>query len=354
MILDADWELSELNVLRGCTLEWISDDELIASRRNRLFRVAWHNNHWSQLQPYGEVPLQTWKELAGQFRLAARLLRLSFYNILRLGPQDWFYTFDRSIGRLTNGQSRPITGIVRPMRVLRGGCCLTASGNVLFGEYVGNHQRDSSIRLYRYDTQSEQTTVVHEFPAGQIRHLHGIYQDTHEPGTYWALSGDLPDECRVMRTRDEFRTLEIVGTGDETWRAVSACFVAKAIYYGMDAEFVQNALYRLDRQTGERTKLAELGGPVYYSASTGADHFFGVTAELCPSQRDPFAELWHVGADEQAKCILKIAKDRWPVSYFQAGHFQFPQGPGRAQKFYFSVLGLAGADGRVYQLQRHR
>lgn len=356
--VDPAWELTELRSLRGATLEWLSAEELYVSRANRLYRAEVTNGTPGPLTFYAAVPLKFWKTLAGRVRLGARALRLSFYNLLRLGPNDWFYTFGRDIGRLTDGRAQALPGIVRPMRVLRGGCALATSGNVYFGEYVMNHERDSSIRLYQYDPAAHRTAIVHEFAPAEVRHIHGIYADPVEQGTLWVLSGDLPDECRVMRTRDEFRTLEVVGTGDESWRAVSACFSPEALYYGTDAEFVQNALYRLDRHSGQRIQLNAIGGPVYYSASSGQDHFFGVTAELCPSQADPFAELWHIAAGEnpvpQAKCLLRIAKDRWPVKYFQAGHFQFPQGPGLSGALHFSVLGLAGADGRAYQLRRRQ
>lgn len=353
MVLDSGWELSEIAGWKGFTLEWMSEDECFLSRGNRLFRVARKCGQWLDTQPSYSVPAPIWKAIAGRSRLAARLMRFSFYNLLRIGLDDWFYTFDRSIGRLRDGKTVPVTDQIRPMRVLRGGCCVTEAGNILFGEYIGNPRRDYTVRIFRYCPSSDRVEVAHAFEAGQIRHIHGIYADTIEPEVCWALCGDLPYECRIYRSRDEFRSIEPVGMGDETWRAVSVRFAKKGLIYGMDAEFAQNHLFCLDRESGIRTKLADLGGPVYYSCSSGSDHFFGVTAELCPSQREPHAELWRVGIDLNANCLVIAQKDRWPVRYFQAGHFQFPQGPGLNGQLYFSALGLADCDGGVYRLQ-HR
>jgi hypothetical protein len=38
------------------------------------------------------------------------------------------------------------------------------------------------------------------------------------------LTGDAGSECRIMRTEDGFASVETVGEGDETWRAVSVLF----------------------------------------------------------------------------------------------------------------------------------
>jgi SAM-dependent methyltransferase len=44
--------------------------------------------------------------------------------------------------------------------------------------------------------------VVFEMPPAKIRHFHSIVADPFEPETWWLSSGDLPEECRIWRTRD--------------------------------------------------------------------------------------------------------------------------------------------------------
>jgi len=122
-----------------------------------------------------------------------------------------------------------------------------------------------------------------------------------------------------IQTDDGFRTLEVIGKGDETWRCVNLLFTEDAIYYSMDAEFVRNWIYRIDRKSGRRDTLGSVDGPVYYSYAFGKDLFFAVTAELCPSQQGKSASLWHVSEVGDLKQIFSVEKDRLPVKYFMPG-----------------------------------
>jgi hypothetical protein len=132
---------------------------------------------------------------------------------------------------------------------------------------------------------------------------------------------------------------------------VSLRFSKDAVFYGMDAEFQQNYLYRIDRATGKRETLTELEGPVYYSYSVGEDLFFAVSAELCPSQQGTFAALWHVAPDGECTRLLTQEKDRLPVHYFMPGTLHFPQGPGVRGYVPFHMVALRGGDNRSFALR---
>lgn len=272
-----------------------------------------------------------------------------YWNVLPLADGSIFLTFGKNIGLYRDRQIRVLAGLERPCRILRRGAALAADGNVYFGEYLLNRER-GPMRVYRYTPGADRVEIAHVFPAGTVRHIHGVFDDPYD-GSLWALSGDVGDECRFMRTTDAFRTIEVIGSGDETWRSVSMLFAPDAIYYAMDAEFTQNYLYRIDRKTHERTRLAAVNGPVYQSHVSGEQYYFAVSAELCPSQQGRSAELWRLREGESGERVATLEKDAYSVRYFMTGTIDFPRGPGLPDRVLFHATALAG-DNRMFALTR--
>ena len=270
-----------------------------------------------------------------------------YFNVLPLRDGSLFLTFAKRVAILRDGEIRELRGLVRPCRILRSAAALAPDGAVYFGEYLLNNER-GEMRVYRFAPGDDRLDVAHVFPAGAVRHIHGVFTDPHD-GSLWCLTGDAGSECRIMRTSDGFRTLDVIGSGDESWRSVSVLFAPDAIHYAMDAEFTQNYLFSVDRKSGERRQLAAIGGPVYYSFAAGAQHFFAVTAELCPSQQGSHAELWCVSEDERCERVTAIEKDRWSVRYFMPGTIDFPRGPGLRDRLLFRATALKG-DNRTWSL----
>jgi len=341
------WLLEEIPTLRGYTVEWAEPRRLILSRRHRLFLV---DGTASAPRLLGSFPAAAWRRLAARSRIAQRLLRFMFYNVLCMSDGSVFVTFDKFAGVLDGNGLRVLEGVARPCRVLRGACAVDRDGSLYFGEYLNNAERHE-VHVYRYAVADRRTEIVHTFPAGSVRHVHGIYFDPHTD-SLWCLTGDNGKECRVLRTRDGFRTIEAIGQGDETWRCVSVLFTKDSLYYATDAEFRQNVIYRMDRKSGSRAVIQEVDGPVYYSAAVGDDLFFAVTAELCPSQTSRSATLWNLNPEGTCSPIASILKDRLPVGYFMPGTLHFPLGPGLAGELIFHGVGLIGFDNRTYMARR--
>ena len=340
------WTVTEEPALRGFTVEWLAGDAMILSRRERLYR----RERDEAAAPLGCVPVLWWQSLLSRIRPAQRLLRAMVYNVAPLPDGSLFVTYGRQVGVLRDGQYVSLAGLVRPCRVLRGGAAMDDAGHVYFGEYLVNHDR-GPMRVYRHEVGSGRVEVVHEFPAGAIRHVHAVTRDPFDQ-SLWCLTGDVGNECRLLRTKDGFRNIEVVGGGDETWRCVSLLFTATHIVYATDAEFTRNRVYRLERATGRREAVGELDGPTYYTIACGADLFFAVTAELCPSQVGRSATLWWLDPAGQLERLAAFEKDRLPVSLFLPGTLHLPRGPGRADEFYFYALGLRAADNRTFRVQR--
>lgn len=341
-----DWSITEEASLRGYSVEWLGPDEMIVSRRNQLYR----RRNREPLAAWGSVPSMWWERAASQLRPLQRLLRAMVYNVVVQDAETLLVTYGRSVWLCRDGRFEPVRGLLRPCRVLRGGLAVDRGGRAYFGEYLTNRAR-TAMRVYCLEPRSARAEVVHEFPAGTVRHIHGIYHDPWS-GALWCLTGDFGAECRMLMTQDRFRSLEVVGMGDESWRCVSLLFTPTHVFYATDAEFERNRVYRLERTSGHREQLGELDGPTYYTHACGGDLFFAVTAELCPSQHGRSASLWCLDSRGELRRLTGFEKDSLPVNLFLPGTLHLPAGPGRSDEFYLHGVGLRGADGRTFRVHR--
>lgn len=339
-----NWTVEEVPELRGYTIEWAEPGNYYLSRRNVVY-------HSTDLKPpfkkVATINAPSWKQAASNLRLAQRLLRFMVTNVVPLTNGDLFVTFDKSIGVVRDGVYAELAGLARPCRVLRSACAVDGGGEIYFGEYLANDER-GEMMVYRYSPGGGSIETAYTFPAGHIKHIHGIYFDK-VTDSLLCLTGDDESECRMIRTFDGFRTAEIVGEGDETWRAVSILFDENAMYYGMDAEFRSNHIYRLDRDTLERTSLAEVNGTVFYSKQLGPELFFATTAENAPSQTENVAAIWNVSPEGTCREIAKFHKDRWHGTLFMFGTIHFPYANNLANDLYFSLVGVR-EDNRTFKI----
>ena len=341
-----NFTVEQVPELRGYTVEWAEEGNFYLSRRNVLYYSSDLKPPFKQVAVIGAPG---WKQLASSFRLAQRLLRFLVTNVIPLSNGDLFVTFDKTVGVVRDGRYQELTGLARPCRVLRSACAIDDRGDVYFGEYLANDER-GEMRIYRYTPGHDAIEVAHTFPAGSIKHIHGIYSDPFTDSLV-CLTGDEPDECRMIKSSDGFRTTEIIGKGDETWRAVSILFDERSMYYGMDAEFRSNHIYRFDRETEDRTSLGEVNGTVFYSKKLGPELFFATTAENAPSQTENVAAIWNVTPDGTCREIAKFYKDRWHGTLFMFGTIHFPTVNKLADRLHFSLVGVR-EDDQTFLLRR--
>ena len=338
--LSSLYRVREVSSLRGFAIEWLSPERVLLSKRNILYESEGIGR--SSMRRVGAISQPLWKSLVIRRRLVQRALRQMFYNVLPLADGSIFVTYAKEVGVFRDGTYRRLKGLVRPCRVLRG--AVAEDGQVFFGEYLDNAER-GPVRIYRYLPGDRDVSVVYTFSPGAIRHVHGIYRDPVDR-RLWCLTGDMGHEARILVTDDDFETLTTIGSGDESWRAVSVLFTRDAIWYATDAEFTQNKVFRIDRATRQRSEIGAVDGPVYYSVKWRENLFFAVTAELCPSQDGKSATLWTVneGALER---VVSFDKDRWPVKLLP-GTLHFPLGPGVEDGLYFQGVALENADARCF------
>lgn len=343
-----NFAVTPYDALRGYAVEWAGPDSLIVSRGNSLFSCDLAG---AAMRPVGTFPRPTLRCAVARVRLGQRLLREMYYNVVPLPDGRLFTTYAMDIAVIERGRSHSIVGIRRPARVLRGGCALGSDGCVYWGEYFANTSR-GEMYVYRLSPEGMRAEVVYVFPPGSIYHIHGVRRDPVEDN-FLCMTGDRRSECRFLRTRDRFATVEAIGEGSEDWRFVSVVPREQDWLAATDAEFRQNEIVRIDRQSGERTWLADVNGPVYYSAQVGDVAFFGSTAERCVIQTEPRASLYAVRGTT-VSTVLTFRKDisdaRWAWRYFMPGTLHFPSNGGVNNTLFVSGVALRGFDARVLRV----
>ena len=126
-----NWEISEIESLKGFSVEWDNPEYLIIAKRNILYEV--NRNNLKIKKKIGNFPLPFWKKILIRSVLIQRFFRGFFYNVIVLQNKDIFVTFGKSIGLIkSNGKFKKLSGIKKPFRVLRNSIAEDKDGNIYF------------------------------------------------------------------------------------------------------------------------------------------------------------------------------------------------------------------------------
>lgn len=298
------------------------------------------------------LPEPAWRKPLGSSRLARRALRLDKCNVVPVGEggQDLVilrrgaaYHYDGNSGALT-----PTLRLRNCRNVLHQSIAVLDDREVVFGEYGANPGR-KPVPIFKSDNGGRTWRVVFEFPAGKARHVHGCYWDSHEE-RFWVFTGDFDAEVHVLRADRDFKSVEWLGDGTQTWRAVNAFFAPEAVYWMMDSPLEQNHLIRFDRRTKKIEKLARLPGPVWYCKETTDGFYLAATAcEIGPGVLDQAAHLLVSRDLESWSEMASFPWDGWPKGYFKFGVVGFADGRQSSRDFYLFGEALQGLDGQAWR-----
>ncbi|MGM0389225.1 hypothetical protein [Natrinema limicola] len=107
-----------------------------------------------------------------------------------------------------------------------------------------------------------------------VRHIHAVQTDPYTDDI-WITTGDRDEECLIGRLQDG--TIEIVGSGDQSWRAVELAFTPTAVLWGVDSVYTEQkpirALSRaqFDTVDPEPETVHEVSSSVYYAETIAVD-----------------------------------------------------------------------------------
>ncbi len=298
----------------------------------------------------GRIPGKTTRHIAGKVRLAARLLRYEVKALVEISPdrlvasvrEGLFYydgtTWNRA--HVAPCGNRPARS---PMRILA-----SAAGEVVWGEYGRNMER-SDVAIYRSTDGGATYTPLHTFPPGEVRHIHNVMP--HESGQgYWVLAGDYGDEPGIGILSQDGETMEWIGRGAQSYRAVHVFDQGDTLLYATDTELETNRVLSLHKETGETRALQTLPGSCLHGCTFGDVLTVSTSVETSPVNPSKDAELWCSRDGENWTRLCTRRKDHWHNLAFQFGSLILPTGRAPEGPIVFSAQSLRGWDNQVFQI----
>lgn len=221
--------------------------------------------------------------------------------------------------------------------------CVLPNGHIFWGEYFQNMEK-KAVNIYGSVDNGQTWNIVYTFPAGNINHVHGVFEDTYT-GWIWVLTGDRENECIIGYTEDEFQSFHEVFRGGQEYRSCQLFFYKDFIVYATDSQYVENEIRTINRKTLEITTLVKIQGSAIKGGQTGDVSYLSTTIEPSDVNKDKYSHIWISKDGKNWKDVYKAKKDNWP-SIFQFGTFEFPQNAYCNGKLWFSGRALKGLDGK--------
>lgn len=223
--------------------------------------------------------------------------------------------------------------------------CFAPSGNIFFGEYFQNMEKQV-VNIYRSEDNAHTWHIAYTFKSGSINHIHGLFFDKYT-NRIWVATGDRENECIIGYTEDEFKTFVEVFRGNQEYRTCQLFFYQDFIVFGTDTQYEQNVIKKFDRKTLEITELQNVQGSVIKGGQVGDVAFISTTVEPSKINTDKYAHLWVTKDGLHWEERYKAKKD-WLPFIFQFGTFEFPQyNVEKIDRLYFSGRALKGLDGKT-------
>jgi hypothetical protein len=208
---------------------------------------------------------------------------------------------------------------LRPLHI-----AATPGGHVFWGEYFDNPRRDE-VHVYASIDHGARWEVAYTFPRDGVRHVHNIVYD--EWGNcLWVLTGDEGRECRIIRASCDFRTADVVLSGNQQARCAALVPTRDAVYFSTDTPFERNHVCRFDRRSGEVRAVAGLNGSSIYGCLVGDAVFFSTMVEPSVINSSCHVELYGSREGVDWQHLQHWKKDRWPMGLFQYGNAFLPDG----------------------------
>jgi hypothetical protein len=320
-------------------LAW-DDETLYASRGYTLFASQMGAGviNW---RPIGQYDPAWWRRLTSTNSLSFRLMRDGFHALAVHPSGNLLSAVPGAIVRLQPGESEfnishQISRGTRPLHITA-----MPDGTILWGEYFDNPQRDE-VHIYASDDAGLTWNIAYTFPKRSIRHVHNILYDRWE-SCLWILTGDYGQECRILRTSVDFRTIDEVVTGNQQARAVAAVVVESGLFFATDTPLEQNYIYFLSR-TGKMKRMEAIPSSSIYGCKNQSGIFFSTMVEPSDFNRSRDVHLLASSCGDKWNSVMKWRKDGWPMKFFQYGNAFLPDGNNNTDLLAAITIAVNGAD----------
>jgi hypothetical protein len=303
-------------------LAW-RDDLLYASRGYALLRARMQTNTNPVWENVGTYRPSLWRSITSSSCLASRLLRDGFHALTVLSSGQLIAAVPHAIVTLSPGETefRVSHKLLRGTRPLH--LAVTPGNHIFWGEYFDNPQRDE-VHIYASTDRGAHWGVAYTFLKGDIRHVHNIVYDEWE-NCFWVLTGDQGSECRILRASCDFKTVDVILSGNQQARTAALVPTRDALYFSSDTPIETNHVYRLDRR-GNLSTVGALSSSSIYGCRVGDAIFFSTMVEPSAINSDRNVCLYGSPDGTRWQRLQQWKKDRWPLGLFQYGNAFLPDG----------------------------
>jgi hypothetical protein len=324
-------QLKILESFSGFQAQWINDQELWSSSN---FGIYHSDTSISTPKKIFDLEMPFYMRALSNSRLATRTFRLGVRSFLRLSNRTILIIANKCIFRLEGNHLNKVHTLERGIGPLRNGMCEDQKGNVYLGEYFLNNNRACEVKLLKSHDKGKTWDVIQRMK--NIRHIHAVQYDPYGE-KIWMATGDKDGESFILSSDDDGKSWKELASGSQKYRTVSLLFTDSHIYWGTDAPTIQNCIFRYSRSSGEIEKVAEVNGPVYYSAKTNEGILLFSTgnegkSEGSTMEWDNTARIWASKDGTHWQDLMKYEKDRWPY-ILGFGRVLFAQGSSESIAF---------------------
>ncbi len=324
-------------------LAW-DGDVLYAARGYELLRcrpAGLPGNAPMQWESVGRYSPVWWRNFTSKSRLGFRLVRDGFHALAVLPSGELIAGVPGAIATLNPGEkefqvTHTLQRGTRPLNI-----AVTPDGRVFWGEYFDNPARDE-VHIYGSEDRGTSWKIVHSFPKSSIRHVHNIVYDRWED-CLWVLTGDVDEECRVLRVSRDWSRIDTVMSGNQQARAVAAVPLAEGLYFASDTPLEQNYIYKLDRQ-GNLARLSEINASVLCGCAVGDAVFFTTMIEPSAVNLDRSVGLYGGAEGTSWQRLQSWKKDFWSMKLFQYGSAFLAGGSNSTNLLALTTIAVEGHD----------
>jgi hypothetical protein len=329
---------------RGLIAE--DDGSIIGFRGRHLMRL---HPPFKDAETLGLLPY-TFRQSCARFSLLRRLLRQEVFHMVRTPAGSLIGASPQGILRknVKEAEFRVVFQEFQGKRPMS--LCVDGEGRVYFGEYFSNPKR-RAVRVFVSEDDGQRWRTCYEFPAGEIRHVHGLFWDS-EHRRIWVFTGDDGKEVQIGCAAPRFENYRIVAQQDQLSRACSCVVAGDKLIFATDTPIEKNYACVLDLESGRIDRRAELPHSVFFMAQALGGILLSTVVE--PSRVNPTqnVHIWFSSNGVDWREVASFGRDLWHLKLFQYPTVYIAPGSVNSEFAFLSCRAIRGHDGACLVVSR--
>lgn len=297
-------------------------------------------------------------------RLLARLFRRDIKTSCILESGDVFFFKDKHLYRFSKETTKleKLYTLQQEVSIpLNITPALEETGcTVIWGDYSSNPAR-KEVNLWGVK-DGEKPTVIYQFSAGSVRHIHNIIPDWTGNG-YYIFTGDNDPQAGIYYADSSFHSIEPILIGIQQARAVQGFCIENGILYATDSVTEQNYICKLEKkEEWHHDIITPINGSCIYATCREKVFYFSTTVEspetdgqnkilaMISTKRGAGIlsdKVQVIAVDDKFNTcsIAEFEKDFLPYKLFQYGAVTFPAS--QSKKLMIYPVGVQKYDGKL-------